>query len=97
MALFDPDIDWDYDEIYHVAKAGYTHQFSDLISVGGSLGALIAIDSEILSRVANPMIGVNLVIGNKVDSFAGIVGLELAPSAPSEVFEGGKKHYHLAT
>lgn len=91
MVLVDEESDWDYNEIYHVVKAGYTYQFNDMFSFGGSFGAIISIDNKVISNPINPMLGVNFVIGNKVDGFAGVVGLEIAANVPSDVFIGGKK------
>lgn len=92
MSLVDDENGWDYFERYKVLKLGYSYQFNSLFSLGGSLGALIIpANSEVLNNTLNAMFGINLIFGNKVDGFAGSLGLDIAPNIPSDLYIEGSR------
>ncbi len=77
-----------YDEFYHVAKVGYTYQFNYWFSVGVDVAALfVPSSSEYINSTFNPMFGLQVIFGNKVDGFAGSLGIDFAPTINSDYFD----------
>lgn len=90
IGLVDEYEGWDYHEFFHAAKVGYSYQFSDMFTLGGDIGLLIVpSNSDILTGTINPMFGIQAIFGNKVDGFAGSIGLDIAPKVKSDLLESG--------